>query len=111
MIKLYLDEDVHKKIAPSLRLKGYDVISAHEVQNQGIPDYKQLQYAISRQRAIFTFNVGDFNRLHKEHMQSGNEHCGIVLSKQIPISETCKRLTQFLFSHTDKETKNNLFWI
>lgn len=71
MIKLYLDEDVHKKIALSLRLKGYDVISAHEVQNQGIPDYKQLQYAISQQRAIFTFNVGDFNRLHKEYMQSG----------------------------------------
>jgi hypothetical protein len=45
MIKLYIDEDVHKKIALSLRLKGYDVISAHEVQNQGIPDFKQLQYA------------------------------------------------------------------
>jgi len=50
MIKLYLDEDVHKKIALSLRLKGYDVISAHEVKNQGLPDYKQLQYAISEQR-------------------------------------------------------------
>jgi len=58
MIKLYLDEDVHKKIALSLRLKGYDVISAHEVQNQGIPDYKQLQYAISQQRVFFVFSVG-----------------------------------------------------
>lgn len=54
MIKLYLDEDIHKKIALSLRLKGYDVVSAHEVQNQSLPDYKQLQYAISEQRAIFT---------------------------------------------------------
>lgn len=26
MIKLYLDEDVHKKIAMALRVKGYDVI-------------------------------------------------------------------------------------
>jgi len=25
MIKLYLDEDVHKKVAAALRLKGYDV--------------------------------------------------------------------------------------
>ena len=32
MIKLYLDEDVHKKIALSLRLKGYDVISAVDFQ-------------------------------------------------------------------------------
>ena len=111
MIKLYLDEDVHKKIALSLRLKGYDVISAHEVKNQGLPDYKQLQYAISEQRAIFSFNVGDFDRLHKEYMQSGKEHFGILLSKQIPFNETFKRLTQFLFTHSSKEIKNNLFWI
>lgn len=56
MIKLYLDEDVHKRIALSLRLKGYDVISAHEVRNHGIPDYEQLEYAISEERAIFTFS-------------------------------------------------------
>lgn len=46
MTKLYLDEDVHKKIALYLRIKGYDVVSAHEVKNQGLPDYRQLQYAI-----------------------------------------------------------------
>jgi uncharacterized protein with PIN domain len=38
MIKLYLDEDVHKKIAVALRLKGYDVVSAHEVQKQSLSD-------------------------------------------------------------------------
>ena len=111
MIKLYLDEDVHKKIALSLRLKGYDVISAHEVKNPGLPDFKQLEYAISEQRAIFTFNIGDFDGLHKEYMQSGKEHFGILLSKQIPFSDTLKRLTHFLFTHSAKEIKNNLFWI
>lgn len=65
MFKLYLDEDVHKRIALSLRLKGYDVISAHEVRNHGIPDYEQLEYAISEERAIFTFNAGDFKNSMK----------------------------------------------
>jgi uncharacterized protein with PIN domain len=51
MIKLYLDEDVHKKIATALRLKGYDVLSAHEVSHQGFADYQQLEYAVSAQRA------------------------------------------------------------
>jgi len=111
MIKLYLDEDVHKKVALSLRLKGYDVTSAHEVDNQGIPDYDQLKYAVSEQRAIFTFNVGDFNRLHKEYAVTGKRHFGILLSKQIPFGETGKRLTNFLFTHTDSEIRNNLFWI
>jgi len=29
-IRLYLDKNVHKKVATALRLRGYDVISAHE---------------------------------------------------------------------------------
>ena len=111
MIKLYLDEDVHKKIASALRLKGYDVISAHEVQKKSLPDYQQLEYAVAQQRAIFTFNTGDFNRLNKEYIKNGKNHFGIVLSKQIPIGETIKRLTKFLFDHSKEEIKNNIFWL
>lgn len=111
MIKLYLDEDVHKKIAVALRLKGYDVVSAHEVQKQSLSDYQQLEYAVSEQRAIFTFNTGDFDRLHKEYIKSGKNHFGILLSKQIPIGETINRLTKFLFAHSKEEIRNNIFWI
>ncbi|MDI6802162.1 MAG: DUF5615 family PIN-like protein [Thermodesulfovibrionales bacterium] len=46
MIRLYLDEDVRRKAAAALRLKGYDVISAHEVQKQSLSDYQQLEYAV-----------------------------------------------------------------
>jgi uncharacterized protein with PIN domain len=111
MIKLYLDEDVHKKIAVALRLKGYDVVSAHEVQKQSLSDYQQLEYVVSEQRAIFTFNAGDFDRLHKEYIKSGKNHFGILLSKQIPIGETINRLTKFLFAHSKEEIRNNIFWI
>ncbi len=111
MTRLYLDEDVHKKVATALRLKGYNVISAHEAQKQSLSDYQQLEYAISQQRAIFTFNVGDFDRLHKEYLKSGKRHWGILLSKQIPVGETIKRLTRFLFTHSSEEIKNNIFWI
>jgi uncharacterized protein with PIN domain len=109
MIKLYLDEDVHKKIAVALRLKGYDVVSAHEVQKQSLSDYQQLEYALSEQRAVFTFNAGDFDRLHKEYIKSGKNHFGILLSKQIPIGETINRLTKFLFAHSKEEIRNNIF--
>ena len=62
MIRLYLDEDVHKRIALALRIKGYEVISAHEAKNWNISDKEQLDYAISRKMAIFTFNCVDFIR-------------------------------------------------
>ena len=93
MIKLYLDEDVHKKIAIALRVKGYEVISAHEVKNWNISDMEQLEYAISNGQAIFTFNCGDFAKLHKEYMRNSKIHYGILLSKHIPLKESIKRLT------------------
>jgi len=111
VIKLYLDEDVHKKIAISLRIHGYDVISAHEVQNWGLSDFQQIEYSISQSRAIFTFNSGDFMRLHKEYIQKGKSHFGILLSKQTSLSESIRRLTIFLSKHTAEEIKSNIFWI
>jgi uncharacterized protein with PIN domain len=111
MTRLYLDEDVHKKVATALRLKGYDVVSAHEVQKQSLSDYQQLEYAVSEGRAIVTFNAGDFDRLHKEYINNGKNHFGIILSKQIQIGELTKRLAKFLFSHSAEEMKNNIFWL
>jgi len=111
MHKLYLDEDVHKKVATALRLKGYDVVSAHEVQNQSLSDKRQLEYAVSEQRVIFTFNAGDFDRLHKEYLKTGRERYGILLSRQQPIGETIRRLTTFLFSHSGKNLKNGIYWL
>ena len=111
MLKLYLDEDVHKKVATALRLKGYDVVSAHEAQTQSLSDERQLEYAVAQQRAIFTFNAGDFDYLHKEYLKGGRGHFGIILSKQYPIGETVKRLTVFLFHHKDLGIKNSIHWV
>lgn len=111
MIKFYLNEDVHKNIATALRLKGYDVISVHEVQKHSLSDCQQLEYAIAEGMAIFTFNAGDFNKLHKEYIENEKNHFGILLSKQIPISETIKRHVNFLYTHSSEEIRNNIFWI
>ncbi len=67
--------------------------------HQSLADYQQLEYAVSTQRAIFTFNVGDFDRLHKEYLKESKDHFGILLSKQILLGETIRRLTKFLFVH------------
>ena len=41
-MRLYLDEDVHKKVATTLRLRGYDVISAHEIKKWGARDRERF---------------------------------------------------------------------
>ncbi len=64
-IRLYLDEDVHKRVASALRLRHFDAIGAHDLQRWGLSDEEQLTYAATEGRALFTYNTCDFLRLHE----------------------------------------------
>jgi hypothetical protein len=79
-IRLYLDEDVHKRIASALRLRSFDVISTHEAGRGGCTDEEQLIFAARERRAIFTHNTLDYLRLHIEWLNRGMRHAGIVVS-------------------------------
>jgi hypothetical protein len=46
-------------------------------------DEEQLVFAAAQRRVLYTKNVGDFARLHKEWQAAGRSHSGIiVVSKQ-----------------------------
>jgi len=60
MVKLYLDEDMSSRVAQALRSKGFDVISSHEVGNDGLSDEEQLRYATKEGRHLVTYNAKDF---------------------------------------------------
>ncbi|MDR4496394.1 MAG: DUF5615 family PIN-like protein [Candidatus Scalindua sp.] len=77
----------------------------------GVSDLQQLEYAASQKRAIFTFNTGDFVRLHKDYLSNKKSHFGIILSKQIPLKETINHLISFLYNHSSEQLKDNIFWI
>lgn len=110
-IRLYLDEDVHKRVAAALRLRHFDVISAHEVRRWGFSDEEQLTYATMENRAIFTYNTADYLQLHLEWLQGGREHSGIIVSNQLPIGETMRRLLNLLNQVTADEMQNQLYWL
>lgn len=59
-VKLYLDEDLSQRAAQALREKGYDVVSSHEVGNDGLTDEEQLRYAAKEQRHLVTYNARDY---------------------------------------------------
>ncbi len=110
-IHLYIDEDVHESIAPALRRHGYDVLNVREANRRGLSDAEQLAYAAAEGRTLFSFNAADYIALHLEYLAQGQEHAGIVISKQIPISETVHRLLILLDRVSANEMCNQLRWL
>lgn len=111
LIRLYLDEDVHKRVAATLRLRNFDVISAHELGKWALSDEEQLEYAVQEGRAIFSYNSPDYLRLHIEWLEQNREHYGIIVSNQITIGETVRRLLSLLNRVTADEMVNQLLWL
>ena len=109
--RLYLDEDVHRRVAAALRLRHFDVVSAHEVQRWGLSDHEQLSYAATEGRALFTYNAADYVRLHLDWMRSGQQHCGIIVSEQLPVGETVRRLLGLLNRVAADQMRNQLYWL
>jgi len=107
-IKLFLDEDVHSGLAHALRKRGYDVVHAQELERKGRPDKEQLAFCIQQHRCLFTFNVKDFVILHNKYVQREQEHWGIIVSKQVPFSETMYRLLLLLQRFSHEMMKNRL---
>lgn len=110
-IRLYLDEDVHKRVAHGLRLRNFDVVSAHETGRWGLGDTEQLAYATTSERAFFTFNTADYVRLHTDWVSGNRPHYGIIVSDQLPIGETIRRLLRLLNRVTADEMRNQLYWL
>ena len=91
-VKLFLDEDVHSGLAHAMRKRGYDVVHAQELDLKGRFDSEQLLFAVQQERCLLSFNVKDFVILHNQYVENQKEHWGIIVSKQLPLSETMSRL-------------------
>ena len=111
LIRLYLDEDVHGGVSKALRQKGYDVLSVNEAQRGGSSDWEQLAFAALQKRAIFTFNAADFIALQVQYWEQKLTHSGIIISKQITLEETIRRLLSFLAQVSAEEIDNQLRWL
>lgn len=109
--RLYLDEDVHRRVASALRLRQYDIVSAHDAHRWGLTDDEQLGFAASQGRAIVTFNVADFVVLHGEWLRAGRTHAGIIVSEQLPIGIMVRRLLTLLGTRSAEDLALQLLWL
>ncbi len=113
-IRLYIDEDAMAGIlVKGLRARGIDVATVLEEGMTGCDDETQLEYASDQKRTLYTFNVGDFCRLHKEYLSQGISHAGIIVvyRRRYSVGEQIRHLSEFIQSKSAEEMNNNLVFL
>jgi predicted nuclease of predicted toxin-antitoxin system len=93
-IFLYTDEDVADRLAPLLRERGYEAVSAQEAGTSGFTDEQQLDFAASRGWTLLTYNRRDFIVLAQQRHDARRSHAGIILSRQFSTRQTGELLRQ-----------------
>ena len=114
MIRLYIDEDASRKsFVEALRQRKFDVLSTPEAKNRGLTDLEQLVWATANNRVIYTFNVGDYCRLHKIYSKAGKEHSGIIVvpRQRYSVGEQVKGLQKLSILFDLKQIKNQLLFL
>jgi hypothetical protein len=74
-IQLYFEEDsMRHALVIALRAKGIDVATALEANMVERRDEEHLDYATQQGRVLYSFNRGDFYRLHTRYLEQDKSH-------------------------------------
>lgn len=98
-----MDEDsLDQALVGAMRARAIDIVTAVEARMVERSDADHLAYAAGEQRALCTFNVGDFWALHGEYLAGGRRHAGIILMPQqrYGLGELLRRLLRLATSLT-----------
>lgn len=110
-IRLYMDEDaMDDDVVQALRLRGVDVETAREAGMISASDDEHLAYARAAGRVLYTFNVGDFMRLHRKYLATGGDHAGLIFGNQqrYGVGEQVRRLRRILTIRASEGMRNHV---
>jgi hypothetical protein len=87
-----------------------DVTTALEVGMIERDDREHLDYATRQGRVLYSFNVGDFSRLHVDSLLQGKSHAGLVLAQQqrYSVGEQMRRLLKLIALKSAEEMKDQV---
>ena len=111
---LYLDEDTIKSaLVKALRNADLDVITVIDAGMLGRSDEDQLNWSTQQKRVIYSFNIGDFCKLHRDYMVEGKTHGGIILApqQQYSIGRQLTGLLKLLAVKSSEDMTNQLIFL
>ena len=109
-VRLYFDEDSASHwLVRELRARGVDVTTVVESGLAQKTDAEELERAAADCRALYSFNRGDFYRLHTLWLSTGRSHSGIILSRQqLSVGAQMRRLVRLINSLSAEEMRNRV---
>jgi predicted nuclease of predicted toxin-antitoxin system len=110
-LKFLLDEDIYLDCSKALKIKGIDAIHVQEAERKGYSDISQLEFAISQERCIVTFNKSHFIQLAEYYAINDLQHFGIIVSSKIPIKIFLQRLQNIHLNYSSESMINYLIYI
>jgi len=113
-LSLYLDEDaMSRTLVTALRARGVDLETVVEAGLEGEPDEVQMDRAASRGRVIYTFNVADSCRLHREYLERGTMHSGIVVvpRQRYGLKQQIRLLSKLWKAESAESLRNRLVFL
>lgn len=114
VLRLYADEDASEHaVVQGLRARGVDITTTADAGRLGATDEEQLAFAVQQSRAIYTFNVGDFARLHRLYLQQGNDHYGIVVipDQRYTVGEKIRRIAGLIAALSGEDMINRMEYL
>lgn len=106
-IRFYLDEDsMRASIIRALRARNIDVVTTYEAGLIGHSDAENLAYATTHRRTLFSFNRGDFVKLHTQYLTNNDHHAGIIVSDQLETGVIVRRLLKLYHARSAEAMKD-----
>lgn len=113
-ICLHIDEDSYEKsLVVTFRSANLNVVTVADVSRQGVSDKEQLMWAAKQSRAIYSYNCGDFCRLHNKFLSAQRSHAGIIVLPQqrYSIGQQLRGLLKLTNDKSAEEMVNQLVFL
>jgi hypothetical protein len=110
-VRLYLDEDsMRLALVETLRARSVEVIAALEQGMVERTDEDHLEHATAQGHVLYSYNVGDYFRLHTAFLREGRAHAGIILARQqhYSVGEQMRRLLKLIAALSAEEMQNRV---
>ena len=68
-------------------------------------DAEHLDFALRQGRVLFSFNRGDFLRLHSQYLAMGNPHAGLILARQqqYSVGDQMRRILRLIATESAED--------